>query len=341
MVLGTILMLSLVGYTVILWQAGAAPLGLIAAALALSFRINGMAEWLLDAVASLFSHIGATREALKTVAQPIDMPDKPGAAELQVAGGSIEFIDVSHHYGRGDGGLDRLSLSIAPGEKVGLVGPSGAGKSTLVNLLLRFFESETGRIAIDGQDIRDVVQQSLRRQITMVTQDAALLSRSIRDNISFGRPDVDQSRIEAAARQAAAHEFIMALRDPQGDTGYAARVGERGARLSGGQRQRIALARAILKDAPIMVLDEATSALDSDVEAEILDALYELMDGKTVIAIAHRLSTIARMDRIVVLSDGQIVEEGRHDELLSVDGVYARLWARQSGGYIGDHATMT
>ena len=335
MVLGTILLVSLVGFSIALWQAGNAPLGIIAAAIALSFRINGMAEWLFDAVASLFGHVGATREALKTVAQPIDIPDAPGASDLQVTGGSIQLTDVSHHYGKGDGGLDRVSLEISPGEKVGLVGPSGAGKSTLVNLILRFFETETGSIRIDGQDVRSVTQDSLRQQIAMVSQDVALLDRSVRDNISFGRSDVTPEQIEAAAGDAAADSFISELRDPAGQTGYDAHLGERGVRLSGGQRQRIALARAILKDAPIMVLDEATSALDSEVEAEIQDTLYELMQGKTVIAIAHRLSTIARMDRIVVLDQGRIVEEGTHDQLIKLGGVYHRLWSRQSGGFIG------
>jgi ATP-binding cassette, subfamily B, multidrug efflux pump len=335
MALGTILMVSLVGYAIVLWQSGDAPLGIVAAALALSFRISGMAEWLLDAVASLFGYVGATNEALKTVAQPIDIPDAPDATELIIDGGSIRLSEVSHHYGRGDGGLDRVSLDIAAGEKVGLVGPSGAGKSTLVNLILRFYESETGRIEIDGQHIRSVTQESLRKQIAMVAQDAALPDRSVRDNIAFGRGDVSQSRIEAAARSASADLFIQGLRDPDGRSGYDAHLGERGVRLSGGQRQRIALARAILKDARILVLDEATSALDSEVEAEIQDTLYRVMEGKTVIAIAHRLSTIARMDRIVVLDDGRIAEEGHHDQLIELGGVYARLWARQSGGFIG------
>jgi ATP-binding cassette, subfamily B, multidrug efflux pump len=335
MVLGTILLVSLVGFAIALWQAGNAPLGIIAAAIALSFRINGMAEWLFDAVASLFGHVGATREALKTVAQPIDIPDAPDASDLRVAGGAIQLSDVSHHYGKGDGGLDRVSLEISPGEKVGLVGPSGAGKSTLVNLILRFFETETGSIEIDGQDVRSVTQESLHKQIATVSQEVALLDRSVRDNISFGRTDVTEEQISQAAVRAAANTFILGLRDPAGRRGYDAHLGERGVRLSGGQRQRIALARAILKDASILVLDEATSALDSEVEAEIQDTLYGLMEGKTVIAIAHRLSTIARMDRIVVLDEGRIVEEGCHDDLIEHGGVYARLWARQSGGYIG------
>jgi ATP-binding cassette subfamily B multidrug efflux pump len=242
---------------------------------------------------------------------------------------------VVYHYGKGEGGLKNVSLEIQPGEKVGLVGRSGAGKSTLVNLLLRFFELEAGAIEIDGQDIRSVTQDSLRRQIGMVAQDATLLHRSIYDNIALGRLDVAQADVEAAAEKAAAHEFIVRLADARGRTAYDVNVGDRGVKLSGGQRQRIALARAILKDAPILVLDEATSALDSEVEAAIQDTLYQIMEGKTVIAIAHRLSTIARMDRIVVLDDGQVVEEGSHQDLLNQGGVYARLWARQSGGFIG------
>jgi ATP-binding cassette subfamily B multidrug efflux pump len=333
--LGSLLMVGLVGFAVVLWQAGAAPVGMIAAALALSFRISAMAEWLLDGVSALFGFVGTSREALKSVAQPLDIPDAPGATELAVRGGAITLRGVSHHYGRGDGGLEKVSLSVAPGEKVGLVGRSGAGKSTLVNLVLRFFEAEAGTIEIDGQDIRTVTQESLRRHIAMVAQNAALLHRSVRDNIAYGRPDVTEEEIDAAAEKAAAAGFIPGLRDHAGRRGYDAHVGERGVKLSGGQRQRIALARAILKDAPILVLDEATSALDSEVEAEILETLYEVMEGKTVIAIAHRLSTIARMDRIVVLDQGRVVEAGTHEQLLALGGIYAGLWARQSGGFLG------
>ncbi|KEA06165.1 ABC transporter ATP-binding protein [Rhizobium rhizogenes] len=334
--LGSFLIVGLVGYAVILWQSGSAPLGLIAASLALSFRITGMAEWMLDAVSSLFSHLGAIRQSLLTVAQPLAIADEPGARELVINNGEITFRDVTHHYGKGNGGLNGVSLGIAPGEKVGVVGRSGTGKSTLVNLLLRFFDPEAGAIEIDGQDIRSVVQESLRRQIAMVNQDAALLHRSIRDNIAHGDPRFSESAIAAALDKAAASGFVATLRDHEGRTGYDAHVGERGVQLSGGQRQRIALARAILKDAPILVLDEATSALDSEVEAVIQDTLYRVMEGKTVIAIAHRLSTIARMDRIVVLDQGRIVENGTHGELLSRNGIYAALWARQSGGFIGD-----
>ena len=335
MTLGTLLMVGLIGYAIVLWQAGDAPLGIVAAALALTFRINGMAEWLLDAVASLFGYAGSVREALKTVSQPIDIVDAPHARELASVAGAIRFDNVSHHYGKDDGGLDRVSIEIAPGEKVGLVGQSGVGKSTLVNLLMRYFETETGCISIDGHDLRDVTQESLRGKIAIVSQDASLLHRSVCDNIAFGRVDVSSECIEEAARKAAAHDFIMGLRDQAGRSGYDAYVGERGVRLSGGQRQRIALARAILKDAPILVLDEATSALDSHLEAEIQETLYKVMEGKTVIAIAHRLSTIARMDRIVVLEHGQVAEQGTHQDLLDSGGIYAQLWARQSGGFIG------
>ncbi|UFS84259.1 MULTISPECIES: ABC transporter ATP-binding protein [Rhizobium] len=336
--LSSLLMVSLIGYSIILWQSGAAPLGMVAAALALGFRITAMAEWLLDAVAALFNYVGAARDQLSTIAQPVDIPDRRDATELKLNGGALSFEKVCHHYGKGSGGLDGVSLRVEAGEKVGVVGRSGAGKSTLVNLALRFFEAEGGQILVDGQDLRSVTQESLRGRFSMVAQNAALLHRSVRDNIAYGRVDLPQSMIEAAAAKAHADGFIPGLRDQQGRSGYEAHVGERGVKLSGGQRQRIALARAILKDAPILILDEATSALDSEVEAAIQDTLYDFMDGKTVIAIAHRLSTIARMDRVVVLDKGRIAQEGRHDDLLREDGIYARLWARQSGGFLGVEA---
>ena len=333
--LGSLLMVGLIGFAIVLWQAGSAPIGLVAVAVALSFRITAMGEWLLDAVASLFNSYGALNQALKTVGQPLMLTDAPDAKPLAIAGGAIVLSDVTHHYGKETGGLDRLSLTVAAGEKVGLVGRSGAGKSTLVNLVLRFFDAEAGTIRIDGQDIRAVKQDSLRAVISMVTQEATLLHRSVRENIAYGRTDVTQQQIEGAARQAEAHDFILELADRDGKRGYDALVGERGVKLSGGQRQRVALARAILKDAPILILDEATSALDSEVEAAIQSTLYGLMEGKTVIAIAHRLSTIARMDRIVVLDRGRIAEEGTHDALLAQGGIYASLWHRQSGGFLG------
>ncbi|WP_112604855.1 ABC transporter ATP-binding protein [Rhizobium sp. WW22] len=332
--LGSFLIVALVGYAVVLWQSGGAPLGLIAASLALSFRITGMAEWMLDAVSSLFAHLGAMRQSLMTVSQPLAITDAPDAEPLAIAKGEIVFRQITHHYGKGDGGLDGVSLRVAAGQKVGLVGRSGTGKSTLVNLLLRFFDPEGGIIEIDGRDIRQVTQDSLRRQIAVVGQEASLLHRSIRDNIAHGNPHFSENTILAAAEKAAASDFIAKLRDQEGRTGFDAHAGERGVQLSGGQKQRVAIARAILKDAPILVLDEATSALDSEVEAEIQDTLYGIMEDKTVIAIAHRLSTIARMDRIVVLDQGRIVEDGTHLELIARNGIYATLWSHQSGGFI-------
>ncbi|MFC4066533.1 ABC transporter ATP-binding protein [Actinoplanes subglobosus] len=333
MALGSALLVGLVGYGIVLWRSDAAPLGLVAAALALSFRITSMAEWLLDAVSSLFGAAGALRQALRTIAQPLTVADKTDATPLAVRAGAIRFQQVSHHYGRGAGGLDRLDLEIAAGERVGLVGRSGAGKSTLVGLLLRFHDPESGTITVDGADVTDVTQDSLREQIAMVAQEATLLHRSVRENIA-GPGDADDVRIELALARASAG-FVGSLRDADGRTGLDAHVGERGVRLSGGQRQRIALARAFYRDAPILVLDEATSALDSESEAAIHDTLGDVMSGRTVIAIAHRLSTIAGMDRIVVLDDGRIAEQGTHAELLSRGGLYADLWSRQSGGFLG------
>jgi len=328
------LIVAVIGTAIVLWTQGAATVGAIAAASALTLRLNAMTGWIMWSLSSLFQNVGVIREGMETIAQPIALTDADGAGTLAVTKGEIVLDRVSHHYGRGSGGLRDISLTIRPGEKVGLVGRSGAGKSTLVNLLLRFFDTEGGAIRIDGQDVRGVTQDSLRAQVGMVTQDPSLLHRSVRDNILYGRPDASERAMEEAARRAEAHDFILGLADAEGRMGYDARVGERGVKLSGGQRQRIALARVILKDAPILVLDEATSALDSEVEAAIQETLYGVMQGKTVIAIAHRLSTIARMDRIVVLDDGRIAEEGTHAELLERGGLYARFWNRQAGGFL-------
>lgn len=333
--LNGLLIVGVVGWAIWLWSAGAASVGVVAAATALTLRLNAMTGWIMWALSSFFQNLGVVSEGMETIAQPIDLVDGPDATPLEVRDGQIAFRGVSHHYGRGAGGLSEVHLTVAPGEKVGLIGRSGAGKSTLVKLLLRFYDVEGGRIEIDGQDISGVTQDSLRRQIGMVQQDSSLLHRSIRDNILYGRPDAGEDQVIQAARQAEAHEFIETLADKDGNPGYDAQVGERGVKLSGGQRQRIALARVILKDAPILVLDEATSALDSEVEAAIQETLYGMMEGKTVIAIAHRLSTISQMDRIIVLDDGQIAEEGSHAELLARGGLYASFWARQSGGFIG------
>jgi ATP-binding cassette, subfamily B, multidrug efflux pump len=333
-VINGFLIVAVIGYALVLWSEGVASVGTVAAASALTLRLNAMTGWIMWSLSSLFQNLGVIREGMETIAQPITLPDAPDARPLAITRGEIVLHRVSHHYGRGSGGLREISLTLRPGEKVGLVGRSGAGKSTLVNLILRFFDTEGGAIRIDGQDVRAVSQDSLRQAIGMVTQDPSLLHRSVRDNILYGRPEASDEEMIAAARRAEAHDFILDLEDRNGRRGYDAQVGERGVKLSGGQRQRIALARVILKDAPILVLDEATSALDSEVEAAIQDTLYGLMEGKTVIAIAHRLSTIARMDRIVVLDDGQVAEEGTHAELLAREGLYARFWARQSGGFI-------
>jgi ATP-binding cassette, subfamily B, multidrug efflux pump len=306
-----------------------------AAGLALVMRLVAMSGWVMQTVRGVFENVGVVQESMQTIARPHAIVDAPDATDLEVARGSVRFENVSFHYGREDGVLENFSLSIAPGEKVGLVGASGAGKSTIASLLLRLHDLEAGRILVDGQDVARVTQDSLRQQIAVVTQDTSLLHRSIRDNIAYGRPDSSDDEVVRAARLAHAHDFILDLEDDGGRTGYDARVGERGVKLSGGQRQRIAIARVILKDAPILVLDEATSALDSEIEAAIQDALTTLMRGKTVIAIAHRLSTIAALDRLVVIDRGRIVEEGSHAELLRRDGLYARLWSRQSGGFLG------
>ena len=273
---------------------------------------------------------------MRAIARPLGLPDKPDAKELKVTRGEIAFEDIRLGYGSEKGLIEQLSLDVKPGEKIGLVGRSGAGKSTIVNLLLRFYDVESGTISIDGQDIARATQESLRAQIGMVTQDTSLLHRSVRENIVYGRPGADDGAMIAAARRAEAHEFIGTLADPKGRSGYDAHVGERGVKLSGGQRQRVAIARVMLKDAPILLLDEATSALDSEVEAAIQQSLYRLMEGKTVVAIAHRLSTIAAMDRLIVLDRGRVVEEGTHASLLAKDGLYARLWEHQSGGFLAE-----
>jgi ATP-binding cassette, subfamily B, multidrug efflux pump len=329
------LIVSVIGWAIVMWQQEIATIGTVAAASALTLRLNAMTGWIMWSLSSLFQQLGVVAEGMETIAQPIALLDKPDAKELKIKDCAISLDAISHHYGRGSGGLDRLSLTIKGGEKVGIVGRSGAGKSTLVNLLLRFHDVEGGAISVDGQDIRDITQDSLRRQIGMVTQDSSLLHRSVRNNILYGRPEATEKQVIEAAKRAEAHDFILDLTDPKGRKAYDAEVGERGVKLSGGQRQRIALARVILKDAPILVLDEATSALDSEVEAAILDTLYGVMEGKTVIAIAHRLSTIARMDRIVVLDQGRIAEQGTHAELLMQKGLYSQFWDRQSGGFIG------
>ena len=330
-----LMILGVGGLALWFWVQGSATVGVVAAALALVLRINSMTYWIMWASTNLVQNLGTLAEGMETIAQPVTLVDRPGAKPLEFRQGLVELKDVSHHYGRGFGGLRDVSLTLRPGEKIGVVGRSGAGKSTLVKLILRFYDTESGAILIDGQNIAEVTQDSLRQKIGMVQQDSSLLHRSVRDNILYGRPDATEEQMIQAAQRAEAHDFILTLEDPQGRKGYDAHVGERGVKLSGGQRQRVALARVILKDAPILILDEATSALDSEAEAAIQEALYGVMQGKTVIAIAHRLSTIAAMDRIVVLEDGAIAEEGSHATLLARNGLYARFWARQSGGFIG------
>ncbi|MEL7184192.1 MAG: ABC transporter ATP-binding protein [Pseudomonadota bacterium] len=336
--LNGLLIVSVVGWGVMLWVSDAASVGVVAAATALVLRLNAMTGWIMWAVTSFFRSLGVVEEGMETIAQPITLTDAAGAKALALTDGAITFRDVTHFYGNVKGGVSHLTLRVAAGEKVGVIGRSGAGKSTLVKLLLRFYDPEQGCIEIDGQDITTVTQSSLRHAIGMVQQDSSLLHRSVADNISYGKSHATQAEIEAAARKAQAHDFIQDLADPEGRTGYGAHVGERGVKLSGGQRQRISLARVILKDAPILVLDEATSALDSEVEAAIQDTLYGMMEGKTVIAIAHRLSTIAKMDRIIVVDDGRIIEDGTHGDLLDQGGLYASFWARQSGGFIDTQA---
>jgi ATP-binding cassette, subfamily B, multidrug efflux pump len=339
-ILSVLLMTSTAGVTLLLWTQGKIGVGAVAAATAMALRLNGISHWIMWEFAALFEHIGTVRDGMTILSRPHTVVDVPDAKPLEVSRGEICFEHMSFAYGTEESAnknvIEKLNLTIRAGEKIGLVGRSGAGKSTVVNLLLRFYDIREGRILIDGQDIARVTQDSLRTHVGMVTQDTSLLHRSVRENIIYGRPDATDAEMIAAAKRAEAHEFILQLTDPAGRRGYDAHVGERGVKLSGGQRQRIAIARVKLKDAPILLLDEATSALDSEVEAAIQASLYKLMEGKTVVAIAHRLSTIAAMDRLIVLDEGRVVEEGDHQSLLKLDGLYARLWAHQSGGFLGD-----
>jgi len=333
--LNSLLLFAVGVLSIRLWLAGSVTVGAVAVVIGLVLRLWGMSQWIMWEVSALFENIGTVQDGIGSISLPRLVEDQPGAVALAVRRGAITYEHIRFHYGKGGGVIEDLSLAIAPGEKVGIVGRSGAGKSTLVNLLLRFYDLEGGRITIDGQDISGVTQESLRSQIGMVTQDTSLLHRSVRDNILYGRPEASEALMVEAAKKAEADGFIASLSDPKGRKGYEAHVGERGVKLSGGQRQRIAIARVMLKDAPILILDEATSALDSEVEAAIQENLYRLMEGKTVIAIAHRLSTIAALDRLVVMDRGRIVEEGRHEDLIARAGLYAQLWARQSGGFLG------
>lgn len=328
------LVVGVVGWAIWLWVAADAAIGVVAAAAALTLRLNGMSGWIMWAMTSFFRELGVISEGMETISAPIELVDAPDAKPLHLKEGAIEFADVTHRYGLEKGGLDGVRLTIRPGEKIGLIGRSGAGKSTLTKAVLRFFDIEKGQIKIDGQNIAQVTQSSLRQAMGVVQQDSSLMHRSIRENILYGRPDATEVDLIRATKQAQAYDFIQDLVDAQGRRGFDAQVGERGVKLSGGQRQRIVLARVILKDAPILILDEATSALDSEVEAQIQETLYDMMQGKTVIAIAHRLSTIAKMDRILVMDQGRIIEQGTHAQLLAAGGTYAGFWHRQSGGFL-------
>ena len=336
--LNSLLLISVAALSIWFWVNDIVSIGAVAVVIGLVLRLWGMSQWIMWEMSALFENIGTVQDGISSISLPRVVDDKPGATELVVPKGGISFEDVRFHYGKQKGVIERLTLDVRPGEKVGVVGRSGAGKSTLVNLLLRFYDIEGGRILIDGQDISAVTQDSLRAQIGVVTQDTSLLHRSVRENILYGRPDAGDEMMIEAARRAETLDFVKALSDPKGRKGFDAHVGERGVKLSGGQRQRIAIARVMLKDAPILILDEATSALDSEVEAAIQENLYRLMEGKTVIAIAHRLSTIAAMDRLVVMDKGEIVEEGTHEALVASGGLYAQLWQRQAGGLLPDDA---
>ena len=334
--LSVVLIGSTAGLSLWLWTRGDLGVGAVAAAAAMAMRLNGISHWIMWEMAALFEYVGTVQDGMLTLSKAHTVVDRADARPLAVTRGEICFEHVTFSYGGPRKVIDDFSLTIRPGEKFGLVGRSGAGKSTIVNLLLRFYDIPAGRILIDGQDIAHATQESLRAQVGMVTQDTSLLHRSVRENIVYGRPDATDAQMMRAAERAEAHDFILSLADPKGRRGYDAHVGERGVKLSGGQRQRVAIARVMLKDAPILVLDEATSALDSEVEAAIQGSLYRLMEGKTVLAIAHRLSTIAAMDRLIVMDHGRIVEEGTHQQLLALGGIYARLWAHQSGGFLGE-----